>query len=105
MLNCYTTVSLMGNLPPLVSRETRRVSREIRVTEPWGVEYITCEKPVHIGKLLTPPVSKIAIDLRYLSTHDKPGYICLNQDFVAKLTRPPVSKSAIDPLRYLSNRN
>ena len=45
---------------------------------------------------MTPPVSKSAIDSRYLSTRDKPGYICLNQDFVAKLTRPPALKSAID---------
>ena len=63
------TVPLTRNLPPLVSRETRRVSfltrrvsRETRITEPWGVEYITREKPVYIGKLMTPPVLKSAID-------------------------------------------
>ena len=44
---------------------------------------------------------KSAIDLRYLSTREKPRYICLNQDFVTKLTRPPVLKSAVDS-RYLS---
>ena len=82
------TVLLTGNLPPLVSRETR-------ITEPLGVEYITCEKPVYTGKLMTQLVSESAIDSRYLSTRDEPGYICVNQDFVAKLTRPPVSKSAI----------
>ena len=56
------TVLLARNLPPLVLRETRRVSRETRITEPWGVEYITREKPVYIGKLMTPPVLKSAID-------------------------------------------
>ena len=98
-----STVPLTRNLPPLVSRETRRVSRETRrvlretrITELWGVEYITREKPVYMSKLMTPPVSKSAIDSRYLSTRDKPGYICSNQDFVAEFTRPPALKSAID---------
>ena len=56
------TVPLTRNLPPLVSRETRRVSRETRITELWGVEYITRKKPVYIGKLMTPPVLISAID-------------------------------------------
>ena len=42
-------VPLTGNLPPLVLRETRSVLRETRITEPWGVGYITREKPVYIG--------------------------------------------------------
>ena len=57
-----------------------------------------------VAKLTRSPVSKSAIGSRYLSTRDKPGYICLNSHFFAKSIRTKVAtKSAIDS-RYLLTR-